>query len=816
MGPFLRDLRYGMRMLGKFPGFAVMAILTLALGIGANVAIFSFVDELWLRSMPVPHADRLVRVFTSDPRGAGEIERWLSSYPDYEDLKSNLRTMDGLALLERRGALYDDGTQNNLVTAAVTSDNFFDVLQPAPAFGRAFSENELKSPQSLPLLVSFPFWRRHLGGDAAVVGRTIVVDKRSVTVMGILPRSFRGTEPAQVPDLWIPLTTWHQLVPGEERRLTRREFRDFDLFGRLREGISVQQANLELANMANSLAKSYPETNSSHRMLAVPEADARGESVARLGLVLLGIAALVLLIACANIASLLLARAEHRRKEIATRVALGATRMQVVRQLLSETLVLTVAGTLGGLFLGNVVLRFLPLLLPQTSVPSGVDAYLNERGLLCAIAAAAFSLFLFGVVPAAQASQVAPASALKGLEVPNGRGRYSLRSVLVVLQVAGCVVMLVSAGLLVRSVLNAVNSHPGFNARQNLLVMELVPADGTSNASESQSLVREFRRRVEALPGVVATSVAMRFPFGMSGAGATRKVFLPEMAARNQREGITINFDPVSENFFQVIGTSILQGRAIAQADIDHNSRVMVVNQYLARQLWPNGNAVGQRVRLDKADGELFEVVGIAENSKYNDFQEAPMPFLYVPMQTDDYGELALAIRTSTDPAPMAETVRRTLHDLNREVPILSMLTWYDQIEEALSDQRVMTRLIVAMGGSGLLLAGIGLYGLLSFLVARRTSEIGIRMALGAQRSSILGIFLGSAFRLTAMGVLIGVAGAMLTTQVLRSFLFGVAPTDALVFVTAIAVLAITAVAATCVPALRAIQVDPMMALRNE
>ena len=815
MGLFLRDLRYGLRMLGRFPGFAAIAILTLALGIGANVAIFSFVDELWLRAMPVPHSDRLVRIFTSDPRGAGEIARGPSSYPDYVDLKNNLSTMSGLALLERRGALYDDGAQNNLVTAAVVSDNFFEVLQPSPAYGRAFSENELKTSQSLPILVSFPFWRRRLGGDASVVGRTIVVDKRPVTVMGILPRSFRGTEPAQVPDLWIPLTTWHQLAPGEERRLARREFRDFHLFGRLREGVSLQQANLELANIASSLTKSYPETNSSQRMLAVSEAEARGESVARLGVVLLGIAALVLLIACANVASLLLAHATHRRKEIATRVALGATRMQIVRQLLSETMVLTVIATLAGLFLGNIVLRFLPVLLPQTSVPSGVDAYLSERGLLGAIAAAAFSLFIFGIVPAMQASQVAPASALKGVEVPSGRPRYSLRSALVVLQVAGCVVMLVSAGLLVRSVVNAVNSNPGFNARQNMLVMELLPADGTSSQQGTQSLVREFRRRLEALPGVTVTSVAMRFPFGMSGGGATRKVFVPEMTAR-QREGMKINVDPVSENFFQVIGTRILQGRAIEQADLDHNSNVMVVNQYMARQLWPNGNAIGQRVRLDKADGDVFEVVGIAENSKYNDFQENPMPFLYVPMRADDYGELALAIRTSTDPAPMAETVRHTLHNLNREVPILAMLTWYDQVEEALSDQRTTTRLIVAMGGLGLLLAGIGLYGLMSFLVSLRTSEIGIRMALGAQRSSILGMFVSSAFTLTAIGLLIGVAGAMVATQVLRSFLFGVAPTDALVFTAAVGVLVMTALVATCVPAVRAMRVDPMMALRNE
>ncbi|MBZ5704671.1 MAG: ABC transporter permease [Acidobacteriia bacterium] len=816
MEPLLQDIRYGFRMLRKTPGFTLVAVITLALGIGANVAIFSFVDEMWLRPFPVRDAGRLVRIFTSNPSSKGEVERGWNSYPDFADLRTSAKTLSGVALLERRGALYDDGVQNNLVTAAVLSDNFFDVLQPLPALGRTFTENELKSPQALPVILSYPFWRRQFGGDVSLVGRTIVVDRQQVAVVGILPRGFRGTEAMQVPDLWIPMTTWGQLVPGEQQhRLVSRGFRDYELFGRLGPGVTLQQAGLELAAVANALAQSYPDTNAGRKMTVVPETETRGDWTAKVGLVLLGIAALVLLIACANVASLLLARAEHRRKEIATRVALGAVPGQIVRQLLTETMLLTVLGTAAALVFGNLVLQLLPALLPQTSVPSGVDAYLSLRGFLFAMVIAVVSLFVFGLAPALQASHVAPALALKQLGATGVATRRPLRSVLVVAQVALSAVMVVSAGLLVRSVLNALNSDPGFNAHQNMLVLELVPGFGTRSSQESLAFVREARRRLEALPGVTATSIAMRFPFGMSGSGATRKVFIPELGTAD-REGVTINFDPVGDGFFSVLGTRILRGRAIEAHDLETGAHVTVVNQQMARRFWPNGDAVGKRIRLDKLDGAEYQVIGVAEVSKYNDYQEDPMPFLYVPMESDDYSELALAVSTGIDPGTLAMTVRRTLRDINREVPILGMLTWRDQIREALYEQRMTARLIVALGGLGLLLAAVGIYGLMAFLVARRTQEIGIRLALGAQRSAILRLVMRHALGLTAVGLAAGILGSIAATRALRSFLFGVAPTDVLVFVGAITVLVVVTFAATLVPAMRAIRVDPMVALRYE
>jgi predicted permease len=342
MESLLQDIRYGFRMLRKNPGFTAVTVLTLALGIGVNVAIFSYVDELWLRPMPVPHADQLVRVFTSNPSSKGEIERGSSSYPDFEDLR-NAKTLSGVALYEGRGAMLDDGVQNKLVLASVISDNFFDVLQPTPALGRLPTEAELNANNPVVVL-SYPFWRSQYNANPSIVGQTIIVDRQHVTVLGVLPRSFRGTESVTVRDLWIPMTTWQQLRP-EKDRLISRKFRDYDLFGRLKDGVTLQQSKAELSGIAAQLATAYPETNKDSKFTAIPEAKTRGEDIESLGLVLLGVAALVLLIACSNVASLLIARTEFRRHEIATRVALGARPARIVVQILSETLTLAAIGT---------------------------------------------------------------------------------------------------------------------------------------------------------------------------------------------------------------------------------------------------------------------------------------------------------------------------------------------------------------------------------------------------------------------------------------------------------------------------------------
>jgi len=814
MTALIQDVRYALRQLRKSPGFTALTVITLALGIGANVASFSFVDELWLHPLPVKEPNEIVRIFTSNPSSHGDVERGYSSYPDFLDLRSSAKTLSGVAALDNRGAQVDDGVQSRLVRVAAVSENFFDVLQPNAVIGRTFTESEIRSSPQLSVVLSYPFWRERFNSDPTLAGRTIVVDSQPVTVLGILPRGFRGSEPVGVPDLWMPMQTWQQLTGDREVRANRKS-RQFYLFGRLTHGTTMAQAKAETGTFADALASSYPGTNTGFRMTVLAARDTQGE-MAKVGLLLLGVATLVVLVACANVAGLFIARGEFRRKEIATRLALGASRAKLLRQYLTEAALLAVAATGAALVLGKFVLNQLPKLMPQTGFSLGVDPHLNLRALLFAVLTAAASLFVFALVPVWQATRIEPSGVLKQSGIQVGRARRTLRNALVIAQVSLSLVMVVCSGLLVRSVTKAMALDPGFNAHQKMLVMELVPAFGAKTDEASVAFVRDARQRIQALPGVTATAIAMRFPFGMSGSGATRKVFPTGSSIAGDREGATINFDPVGDGYFAVIGTRILRGRAIEQHDLETNAKVIVVNQAMAKRFWPSADPIGQRVHLERADGDQYEVVGVAEDGKYNDVHEAPMPYLFLPMRSGDYGELAMAIGTNVAPETIAPSVRRVLRELNPQVPEISMLTLRDYMREALYEDRVMAELMGAMAALGLLLAAVGIYGLMAFLVGRRTPEIGIRMALGARRGVVFRLIVGHTLRLMTIGAVIGIAGALAAAQALRSLLFGVEPADVLTMVVAVSVLALVAFAAALIPALHAAKVDPIVALRYE
>jgi predicted permease len=811
MRRLMQDARLGIRMLRKSPGFTAVALLTLAVGIGANVAIFSFVDELWLKPMPVPHPERVVRIFTSNPSSQGTVERGYSSYPDFEDLRASAKTLSGVALLQRRGAMFDDGERNRLVTVAVLSNNFFDVLAPVPVAGRTFSEGELQNAGTPLVLVNYSFWQRQFQGDPSVAGHSITVDHRAVTLLGVLPRSFHPMGAVAVQDLWMPISTWIALT-GERSPLTNRSFRDYELFGRLQEGQSLQAARAELASIASRLESAYPKSNHGARMTAMPESQTRDADMVHFAAALLGIAALVLLIACANVASLMLARGESRMKEMATRIALGAGRARIIGQLLVENALLAMMGTVAAVLVGKLLLDAIPKMMPALSFAVGVDAYLNWRGLVAAAAAAVLSLLFFGVAPALTASRINSAEALKQQGARSGQVRSRARDVLVVAQVALSLVMVVSSGLLVSSVIHGMQADPGFNAHQKMLVIELTWSART--AAGQMASAEEARRRLEAIPGIAATTIAMRVPFGMSGGGATHKVFLPEDAAGP--EGRTINFDPVADRYFEVLGTRVLAGRVIERQDLNAAAKVGVVNRHMADLLWPGQNAVGHLIRLERADGDEYEVVGVVQDGKYNDLGETTMPYLFLPMRPADYGEIAMAVKTSTEPGAMAATVRKTLREVDKDVDILGMLSLREHVAQALYEQRLASRFVSALGTLGLFLAAVGIYGLMAFVVSRRTQEIGVRLALGAQRGSIFQLVVQRALLLTVIGVALGALGALGSTRVLRSFLIGVEPTDLLVFSLGAGVLLAVGALAALVPALSATRVDPVTALRYE
>ena len=808
----LQDLRFALRMLRKSPAFTTVAILTLAIGIGANTAVYSLVDELWLRPRPVPHPELVVRIFTSNPTSEGEVARGYSSYSNFLSINSEAKTLSGVAFLQSRGALLDTPPGSKLVTAGVVSDNFFDVLAPKPAYGQMLTAAQAGSPDILAVMLSYPFWSQQFNADRSLLGKTIVLDRQPVRVWGILPQGFRGAD-SLPPDVWIPLSTWSQLT-GERPATLMRSGRDYDLFGRLRPSASLKQANAELAVIAARLAREHPETNAGRKMMLLPESEVQGEGVRQLSLVLLALSGLVLLIACVNVTSLLIARAEQRRHELAVRVALGAPRLRLIRQLLTEASLLGAAATVAALLLGNWVMVSLPKILPQVSFSAPIDVHMTPRVLWFSLAVGLVSVLVFGGMPVWQGSQTSPNDAVKEYGRSGSGTRGSARKVLVVAQMAVSLILVLGAALLLRSLWNAETANPGFDAHQNMLVMELVPDFKTDE--QASTYVQEARRRIDAIPGVVGTAAGLRIPFGLSGGGATRTVFLPGALGAAARDGIPIGYDPVSDNFFDMLGTRVLRGRPIDAHDLQTGAHVMVINQVMAQRFWPDQDPIGKRVRLQNANGDLYEVIGVAENSKNEAFIEDPAPYLYTPMRPSDYGELAMVVKTAGAPSTVAAQVHHTLLDLNHSPEIVYFTGLREHVRMAMGDQRSAAELTAFLGGLGLLLAAVGLYGLTSLLAVRRTHEIGVRMALGAQRGDIRRMVLGQGLKLALIGLLIGVGGALALTRFVRSMLFEVQPTDPLTFFAVAALLSLVALLASYLPARRAMKVDPMVALRYE
>jgi putative ABC transport system permease protein len=815
MGTLIQDLKYGLRQLRRNPGFTAVAIITLALGIGVNTAVFSLVDEIWLRPRPVPHPERIVRIFTSRPTSGGVLAQGESSYLDYYHISRGVNAFSGVAALQRRGAMLNTHGVNKLLLAAVISDNFVDVLQPRAAAGRVLTAEQARAPGALSVMLSWPFWNNQFNADSTLPGKTIILNGRHVTVAGVLPRGFHGTQPVVIPDVWIPWSTWSGLT-GERASLATGWSNPSDLFGRLRPGATPQQANAELAVIAARLAREHPDTNAGRKMMCLLESQVQGEGIKGYSLILLAISGLVLLIACANVASLMIARGERRRHEFAMRSALGASRGRLLRQLLTEAALMGAAATAAAIVIGGWVVRSLPAVLPSMALTTLIDAHLTGRVLWFSVGVGMFSVFASGAIPAMQGAR----SSLLGTLGWQGRGatsRTSVRNVLVAAQVAISMVLVVAAGLLVRSLINVESANPGFDAHQNMLVADFgVGGELFRNQPAYRSFVEDARRRIEAIPGVLGTAVAMRIPFGLSGAGAARKTFFADATGRAATAGVPIRYDPVGDDFFRMMGTRILRGRSIDVHDLQTGAHVIVINRTMARRFWPNQDPIGQYVRLDKPGGHRYEVIGVAENCVNQDFLETAEPYFYTPMGLGNYGELEMVVKTAPDPSGLAPVVRRTLLDLGHGLTIVYFKSLREHVRLAMASERTSAELIASLGVLGLLLAAVGLYGLTSYLVGSRTQEIGIRMALGATRASIFRLVTRRALVLTSAGVAIGLAGAFAVTGVLQALLYGVAPHDIFIFTGAIAVLVFVACAASFVPARRAAKVDPMVALRYE
>jgi predicted permease len=812
-----QDVRYGLRMLWRSPGFTAVAVVSLALGIGVNTAIFSLFNAVLMRPLPVV-------------AGQGSLV-WLrapNSYPDYLDFREQARSFDGLAAATgTREFSLALGAEPELLKGELVTANYFDVLGVTPRLGRGFLEDEGRDPVPVAV-IGDRLWRTRFGADPSMVGRRITLNGLGFTVVGVAPEKFIGTEVGLDRELWVPLSLEPMLSPQTAAREGRfgepllRERNSYWLavFGRLKSGVTREQAAAEMEAVARRVAEAAGERVSAETLRRVQPLALSGgmdprdrEEALPIAGVVMGIVGLVLLIACANIAGLLVARGAVRRRETAVRQALGASRRRLIRQWLTESVLLGVAGGAAGLLLAlwanDLVLSYASAT-PLASLDLGLDLRVLAFTLLVSVGAGV----VFGLAPALQASRLDIVTALKTEDAlaRAGSRRSRLRAAFVTAQVTLSVVLLVCAGLFIRSLQSAHTIDPGFRVERALTV----PVDlGLLRYKDDkgQAFYRELLSRVAAQPGVESVSLVRFAQLGFSfGQG---QVFA-EGRTSEGGEGTSAGFNVVGPRFFETLGTRLVSGRDFADADREGAPGVVVVNETLARALWPDGDALGKRLSFEGARGPFYEVVGVARDGKYRSLGDRSRPYVYRPLMQSYEPKMTLVVRTSGEPTALAGAVREQLRALDPNLPVADVKTLEDQFDLSLLPSRVAAWTLGGFGLLALALAAIGVYGVVSYSVAQRTREIGVRVALGATRRDVLRLVLGDGLKMVAAGLLVGLLLAFAATRLVAGFLYGVTASDPLTFAGVPLLLGAVAALAGYLPARRATKVDPMKALRYE
>lgn len=812
-----QDTAYAIRTMRRSPVFTVAAVLALGLGIGANSAIFSLLNAAFLNPLPVREPSRLVALQMTDRQTPGYAP--ISTY-NFRDLRDQVRAFDGMAAYAFTPARLTGGDREpeQIFGMAVTGD-YFRVLGVDAAVGRTFLPGEDATEGAQPVVVlSDAAWTRLFGRDAAIAGRTIRLSGHSFTVIGVTPPRFQGTFALFAPDFYVPLAMYDTLVPGTEWYESRR-WRWLNVFARLRPGVDLEQARAATAVVAAALQRAYPDINKGRSVAVIPLAQAlinpdQHNMFVRSGLLLAALVAMVLLIACANLANLLLARAAARTREVALRLALGAGRGRIVRQLLTESLLLSGAGGALGLLLATWTHRLLwaarPLQFQQPAVRLEIDAYV----LAFTAGVSLVTGVLFGLAPAMHVSRADINTTLKESgRQPAADGRQRFRSALIVGEVALSLFALAISGLFLRSLWHAQQIAPGFNPDRLALGIVNVGSSGYST-ERAHRFYERLLGELAARPDVAGAAITNRPPL-TPGAAYTINVEgrLPPPGAM----GFTTGFAQVMPGYFEVMGIPLVAGRDFSAADRRGTRAVAVINEAMARLHWPGANPIGER--FDSLVGGSIEVIGIARDSKYNTLGEGPTPFFYLPILQQEslgFGAVNVIARSRTDPAAVVPTVRAVLREIDPDVPLANVATMNDLLGQALWAPRVITVLVSAFGLLATLLAAIGLYGVMAYTVTLRAHEIGLRMALGATRHDILSAVVGRGMALTGLGVVVGVGGALAAARGLNTLLYDVGPHDPLAFVGMPLLLGLVAFSACYVPARRAARVDPLITLRGE
>jgi predicted permease len=819
MDTLAKDLRYAVRMLLKSPGFTLIAVLALGLGIGANTAIFSVFNGMLWRPLPVKDPQQLVAVAVK----SRTIDFPLNlSYPDFQDFRQ-LKTVfsDLIAYTPSPVNLQADGRPERAWVELV-SGNYFSVLGLEAARGRTFAPDEgrVLGKDSL-IVLGYNYWQRRFGGDANVIGRAVQVNNHPFTIIGIAPERYRGAYYFLEPDFYLPLTTINLLDPAAADYLNKRDDSGLRVLGRLQPGVTPAQAMAAAEPTERRLAQEFPDSHKDFSLLVLPELSARPEPglggfMSTAVIVFMLLVGLVLLIACANVANLILARANARRKEIATRTALGASRWRMMRQLLTESILLALCGGIVGIAFA----RWAALALMSIHIPTDLplrlfDLRMDWRIFGFSFFAAAMTGVVAGLVPAIQASRTDLADTLKaGGRSGASEGHHRFRNALVVAQVAVSLLLLACAGFFIRSLQNSAHVDMGFRVDHTLMLNVDLGLQGYTE-QRGQQFYKQLTERVKALPGVRNAAVASYIPMGYDA--SLVNVFPEGRVIDEKSKTETAFYDIADSQYFRTAGVPVIEGREFTEADTASAPKVAIVNDTFAKKIWPGQDPLGKIFRTEKT-GPPIQVVGLTRTGKYLFLYETPQLYVYFPVAQKYFSGATLFVYSAGDPGHLASAVREQIRQLDGSLPVYGVTTMDDHVHygKPLLPARLGAMLVGAFGLLGLVLASVGVYGVISYSVSQRTQEIGIRTALGAQRSNVLAMVLRQGMSMALIGTAMGIVLAFLLFRGLRTVLYGVQSTDLATLAAVSVLLLAVAFVASYVPALRATKVDPVVALRNE